>query len=221
MSVKTLVPITMTCLLLAGCGVVPASVRRTLATPYQPENVYLRQPVLPEGIRRVAVLPIPEDRRNTEQKAGAELLEPILAAELAKRKIFEIIRLSPEEAAAASQGSSWEASVPLPNDFFERISQETGCDAVLFASLTVFDAYPPLRTGWKLRLVDCQRHLTWWAVDETFDAGANSVAAAAEAFARTDLNEPNPLLTDTGVLHSPARFGQYTANAVARTLPAR
>ena len=109
----------------------------------------------------------------------------------------------------------------MPNDFFERLSQSTGCDAVLFASLTVFEPYPPLRTGWKLRLVDCRQHLTWWAADETFDAGANSVAAAAEAYGRADLNPANPMLTDTGVLHSPSRFGQYTANALACTLPGR
>ena len=221
MSAKTLFPITIACLLLAGCRVVPASVRRTLAAPYKPENVYLREPLLPEGIRRVALLPIPQNRENAGQAAGAELLEPILLAELAKRNLFEVIRVSPDEAANAAGGPSWSASDPLPNDFFERLSQTTGCDAVLFASLTVFDAYPPLRTGWKMRLVDCRQHLTWWAVDETFDAGANPVAAAAEAFARADLNEPNPLLTDTGVLHSPSRFGQYTAHAIACTLPVR
>ena len=114
MSAKTLIPITLACVLLAGCRVVPASVRRTFATPYKPENVYVRQLVLPEGIRRVALLPIPQSRDNASQAAGAELLEPILLAELAKRNLFEIIQVSPAVAAQASQGSSWSASDPCP-----------------------------------------------------------------------------------------------------------
>jgi hypothetical protein len=72
-----------------------------------------------------------------------------------------------------------------------------------------------------LRLVDCLEHQTWWAVDEVFDGGVESVAAAAESYARAGLSLPNPLLADTGVLHSPLRFGQYTASAVANTLPGR
>jgi hypothetical protein len=221
MSVKTLFPTAMICVLLAGCRMVPPSMRRALATPYRPDNIYLRQPMLPAGIRRVAVLPLPQSPNDSPQSAGAELLEPVLLAELTKRNVFEVIVVSPEAVRKASDGNSWAAEDPLPNDFFERISQATGCDAVIFARLTVFEAYPPLRTGWKLRLVDCRQHQTWWAVDEVFDAGNNPVAAAAEAYARTELNLPNPLMADTGILHSPLRFGQYTANAIAGTLPGR
>lgn len=221
MTGKTMITATLACVLLAGCRVVPPSVRRTLAAPYQPENVYVRQLVLPEGIRRVALLPIPQNHEDVLQSAGAELLEPVLKAELAKRNAFELIQVSPQTAAQAAQGDAWAAADPLPQDFFDRLSRATGCDAVIFASLTDFKPFPPLRTAWKMRLVDCRQHMTWWAVDETFDAGVLSVAVAAEAFARSSLNEPNPLLADTGVLHSPSRFGQYTANALAATLPHR
>jgi hypothetical protein len=45
--------------------------------------------------------------------------------------------------------------------------------------------------------------------------------AAAESYARANLNLPDPLLSDTSILNSPRRFGQYTACAVAGTLPRR
>jgi hypothetical protein len=221
MSVRVFISLAAASALLAGCRAVPPSVRRTLATPYKPANLYVRQPRLPDAIRRVAVLPLPASRVDANQAAGAAMLGPVLFAELARRNAFEVIPVSTEQASQASGGSGWSADCALPNDFFDNLSRQTGCDAVLFTSLTVFQAYPPLRTGWKARLVDCRQHQTWWAVDEVFDAGSNPVAAAAEAFARDDMNLPDTLLTDSGVLQSPVRFGQYTANAVAGTIPAR
>jgi hypothetical protein len=192
-----------------------------MATPYKPINVAIRQPMLPQTIRRVAVLPLPQSREDANQAAGASLLQPVLVAELAKRNLFEVISVAPEALRGLTAGNGWTVDAPLPPDFFERLRQVTDCDAIVFASLTVFRPYPPLQTGWKVRLVDCYEHQTWWAVDEVFDAGVESVAAAAESYAREGLSLPNPLLADTGVLHSPLRFGQYAANAVAQTLPAR
>jgi hypothetical protein len=195
--------------------------RRSMTTPYQPTNVSVRQSTLPETIRRVAVLPLPQSREDAGQAAGAALLEPVFLAELAKRKVFEILPVSAEAVRGLTAGRGWAAEGSLPPDFFERLKEMTGCDAVIFVSLTAYRPYPPLQTGWKTRLVDCRDHRTWWAVDELFDAGSESVASAAESYARADLSLPNPLLSDTGVLHSPLRFGQYSANAVVKTLPGR
>lgn len=207
--------------LLAGCSLLPPKARRALAAPYKPSNIYLRQAPLPEGLRRVAVLPVPASRDDTSQAAGVELLQPLFLDALNKRHAFELLALSPAQVREVTGSDTWAAEDSLPHDFFERLTRATGCDGVIFVSVTAFQAYPPLRTGWKTRLVDCARHQTWWAVDEVFDAGAESVAAAADAYARVDLNLPNALLADTGVLHSPRRFGQYTAHAVAGTLPGR
>ena len=206
---------------LVGCSVLPASTRRSLATPYKPTNVAVSQATLPPTIRRVAVLPLPQSREDANQAAGANLLQPVFITELTKRNLFEVVPISLETLRGLTAGRGWAVDAPLAADFFERLRQLTDCDAVVFASLTVYRPYPPLQTGWKLRLVDCREHQTWWAVDEVFDAGTESVAAAAEHYARESLSLPNPLLADTGVLHSPRRFGQYTASAVTQTLPGR
>jgi hypothetical protein len=221
MTIRALYLVALIPALAAGWSVMPASMRRSLATPYAPANVSVRQPTMPQTIRRVAVLPLPQSREDANQAAGASLLQPVLIAELAKRNLFDIIPVSPETLRGLTAGNGWAVDAPLPPEFFERLHQLTDCDAVVFASLTVYRPYPPLQTGWKVRLVDCRERQTWWAVDEVFDAGTESVVAAAEHYARVSLSLPNPLLADTGVLHSPLRFGQYTANVVARTLPDR
>ena len=207
--------------LLAGCSLMSPSVRRALATPYQPVNVSRLQAVLPESIRRVALLPIPRSRGNANQTAGAEALEPLFLIELNKRHAFEVIPVSPERVHALTGGNAWGADDRLPADFLEKLRQATGCDAVIFLSLTTFQPYPPLQVGWKVRLVDCEKHLTWWAVDEVFDAGSDSVAAAAVAFANSQLNPPDSAVDGAAVLRSPRRFGQYTASAIVSTLPGR
>lgn len=195
--------------------------RRALTAPYKPTNVYLRQATLPQSIRRVAVLPLPRLPGSMQQADESEWLGAVWVAELGKRGLFELIPVSHDVLQAFTGRSAWAAEDELPLDFFKRLSQATGCDAVMFASLTAFQSYPPLRVGWKARLVDCSEHQTWWSVDEQFDAGSDAVAAAAVAYARADLNLPNPLLADSGVLHSPRRFAQYAAHAIAATLPHR
>jgi hypothetical protein len=221
MSIRALYLAALIPALATGCSVMPASMRRSLATPYKPANVSVRQATIPQTIRRVAVLPLPQSREDANQAAGASLLQPVLIAELTKRNLFEVIPISPETLRGLTAGNGWAVDAPLPPEFFKRLRRVTDCDAVVFASLTVFRPYPPLQTGWKVRLVDCYECQTWWAVDEVFDAGVEAVAAAAESYARVGLSLPNPLLADTGVLHSPLRFGQYAASAVAQTLPGR
>ena len=220
MQVRTLVIAALIPTLVGGCAASPG-LRRALTAAYKPANVYVREPVLPQAIRRVAVLPLPCNPEDADQAAGADSLGPLWLAELIKRNLFEVVPVSAEDLHTFTGRSRWSAQEELPLDFFQRLRQATGCDAVLFACLTAYQAYPPLRAGWRARLVDSSQHLTWWSIDELFDAGADPVAVAAEAYARADLNLPNPLLSDTGVLHSPRRFGQYTAWAVAGTLPHR
>ena len=207
--------------LLAGCSLMPHSVRRAYTTPYKPVNVSRLQATLPESIRRVALLPVPRSRADANQVAGVDSLEPLFLIELDKRHAFEVIPVSPERLHALAGGGAWGADDRLPADFFERLRQATGCDAVMFVSLTAFQAYPPLQVGWKARLVDCQQRLTWWAVDEVFDAGSDAVAAAAIAFANSELNPPDAAADGAAALRSPRRFGQYTASAIVGTLPGR
>jgi hypothetical protein len=54
---------------------------------------------MPQTIRRVAVLPLPQSREDVNQVAGASLLQPVLLAELAKRNLFESFPSRPRPSA--------------------------------------------------------------------------------------------------------------------------
>ncbi|MEK7675890.1 MAG: hypothetical protein AAB676_08675 [Verrucomicrobiota bacterium] len=64
---------------------------------YQPKNVHRESPVLPAGMRRVAVLPLARGREDALLQAGQETLQPVLYEELGRAKAFEVIFVSPSQ----------------------------------------------------------------------------------------------------------------------------
>lgn len=207
-------------LVVAGCVTTPlaGSMR---APGYLPTNFSKEAARLPLTLRRVAVLPLAVSGQDALRQAGREMLEPVLQAELGKAKVFELAVLSPAQLRHWTGRDTWTGMEELPADFFQRLQARTGCDAVLFAQLTHFQAYPPLAVGWNLRLVDCQQKTILWAVDEILDASQPAVANGARNYARTH-SQGRPTIADSwSILHSPRRFGTYTASLVLETLPER
>ena len=211
---------------LLAASVTTGCVHRVLSsTPvsadYQPGNVFRPQGSLPPELRRVALLPITVPSHGAELEFGRDTLGPVLRGELARRQKFEIILVTAEQLHRWTGRSAWTAEDKLPNDFFEKIRESVGCDAVLFAHLTTYHPYPPLALGWRLKLVETDEPRVLWAIDEEFDASRPEVGQAARRYFRENaggtLNPRDPELE----LLSPMRFGGYVANAVLATLPSR
>jgi hypothetical protein len=187
-----------------------------LGPRYQPSNVHSVE-VMPAKVRRIALLPL---ATHDERSAAATTdLAPVLETELRKSGMFEVIHISPRQLRDWTGAAEWRVDRPLPQNFFNRIADETGCDAVIFAALTSFRAYPPLAIGLELRLVTCPEQTTVWAVDEVLDAGAQPVVRAAHDYARAQTRTRD---AEVGViLQSPRRFAQYAAATLVATLPPR
>ncbi len=205
---------------LLGCASSPRT-RHLLVTPYVPRNVFASPPVLPAAWKRVAVLPVGVSGQDPLSAEAPQILEPIWLAELRQQARFEIVPVNSADLRVWSGSSVWQAAKELPPRFLEQLRLKTGCDAVIFCEISSFRAYPPLRVGWTARLVDAQSARICWAVDEVFDAGNPAVMAAAEAYARQNMSPSSGSPDGPSLLRSPRRFGQYTAWAVASTLPAR
>jgi hypothetical protein len=203
----------------AGCAE-NAAWRRSVATPYAPANVHRQAATLPASLQRVALLPVTAAGEAAAQ-SGARTLEPVLAAELRKQGRFEVVPVSRAELREWTGRESWRREERLPADLLAALREQTGCDAVLFSELSVYQPYPPLMVGWHLSLVEVWTHTAYWTVDEVFDAGSAEVIAAAQAYYRGDLNQPSVQLDSSAILNSPRRFGQYSAAAAVGTLPRR
>jgi len=217
----------------AGCHVFPPlpNTVQDMGPRYKPSNFYLRTNALPDQIKRVALLPLVTPTATAFLKAGTETLGPLLCAELEKCKRFEVIPVTPEQLRQWTGRSGWRADEPLPPDFFERVSEATGCDAILFCQLTRYAPYQPLAVGWKFSLVanpppgpasaQEMKDKILWCADEVLDAGEPGVSNAARDYYGQHLRNEAPSADASTILSSPTRFGQYTLAALLETMPGR
>jgi len=207
-------------LLLTGCATSPFL--SDFNTPsYTPSNVYRDEALLPSYVKRVAVLPLTTLTDESSMEFGRESLGPVLLNELGRSRQFELVTVPPDELRLLTGRSGWSSEEKLPSDFFEKLKDKLGVDAILFCRLTQYRAYEPLAVGWRLKLLDAEIPRILWAVDEVFDARVAEVAAAARRYARANPEAVPSLHDSQSVLLSPRRFGQYTASAVVGTMPGR
>jgi len=206
--------------LITGCAKSSYLGQMTTAS-YQPSNVYRAEANLSPEIKRVAVLPLTTLNDDTAMEFGREALWPVLVAELGRARQFELVSVSADELRLLTGRNSWSGEEKLPIDFFDKLKEKLGVDAVLFSRLTQYRAYEPLAVGWRLKLLDAAEPQVLWAVDEVFDARVPEVAAAARRYAQQHPDTGPSVQDAQGVLLSPRRFGRYAANAVVETLPGR
>ena len=220
-------------ILSVGCHILPPLPNQVqdMGPRYRPTNIYRQTNALSPQIRRVAVLPIITPGSTEFLKVGVETLGPILYAEIEKCKRFEVIPVSPDQLRQWTGKPGWMADEPLPADFFERVSDATGCDAIMFCQLTRYEPYQPLAVGWKLSLVAnpprgglparTLKDKILWSADEVLDAGEPGVSNAAKDYYGRHLRNEAPSADPSTILTSPSRFGQYTLAALLETLPGR
>lgn len=205
---------------LSGCKTASLSDPVT-GSGYQPKNYYRSLGQLPVNIRRVAVLPTTCDGHISDVQHGRDLLEPVIAEELAKTKKFEVIVVTPDQLRAWTGRNSWRAEESLPADFLKTLKRALECDAVLFGRLSQYRAYPPLTVGFSFKLADVHTGDFLWAADEVFDSSEPSVVNSARRYQLMREQLPASLADSRSILTSPGSFGRYAANSVFQTLPAR
>jgi hypothetical protein len=206
----------------------------------KPLNVFVSSPTLPPDLKRVLVLPLACGQSVGDVSGGCQMLDPVLRAALVKTGKFEVVATDPETLRSCTGQLGWTGEEALPVNFFDSLKRVYGCDAVLFCELTTFRPNAPLAIGWRLKLADAKTGKILWAADEIFDAGNKSVARDAEQFEKAqqphhgifygaysflawcvDTPTRSALDDQWNVLHSPRYFGEYSAEKLVKTLPAR
>src|ERR1041384_7744048 len=137
---------------------------RPIATvsAYKPSNVFRAGPFIPSHIRRVAVLPISAAPEDWQASEGRCPLEPVLKSELGKIKAFEQVVVTREQLKIWTGQESWRPEDELPANFFKKIEEGTGCNAVFFTMFHPFHAYRPVVMGWEMKLVEVGKMAWRW-----------------------------------------------------------
>ena len=181
-------------------------------------NVYMHPSGLSDEIRRVAVLPLIPSRGNREAERGIHHTQPVFTEEFSRNRRLDLVTVTPDRLQRMFGRRAFYADEPLPFDFLPRLQTETGCQAVLFAELTTFRAYPPVALGWKLHLFDLESEELIWAVDEVFDGGTSPVANSMKRFIREKHSTHGAAATDLLVLDSPREMARFSLSQVISTL---
>jgi len=148
-------------------------------------------------------------------------VDDVFHQELAKQRLFETVRFSPERMKVLFGARRISSSGKLPQTFLADLERETGANGVLLVDLDSYRAYRPLALGVRAKLVDLKSADFLWAIDETFDAGQPDVIVAAELFQRESQLGNLSRKTSGSALSSPRTFAKYVASSTFSTLPIR
>ena len=201
-----------------GCAQIAKHWDPTYTGPFHKvANVYTSPDGLPANLQRVAVMPLVPGRGNRSAERGVPLIQQLFTEELSRARIFDVVTLTPDRLDTLIGVQALYSDSRLPVEFISKIKEETGCQAVLFAELTTFRAYPPMAVGWKLHLFDLETEELVWAADEVFDAGQATVANALRRHIREKLSPNNASATQLLVLDSPREMARFSLGELIGT----
>ncbi len=215
---RPLAPLAGILMLLAGCAL-PDPDDLVVGRSFRPSNVHVETRRLNPQLRRVLLLPLTSEAPGTPAADALPSVAETLRSELQRTRRFEVVQVTGDELLDLSGRSGWRAGEPLPPDLLARLREAHLCDAVLFAHLTRYQAYPPLAVGWQLKLVGCPTPQVLWECDETFDARDGEVVNGARRFQQSDQAVGRRPGDSRIILSSPRRFAAYAAATAFETLP--
>ena len=123
------------------------------AEPFYPTNLYPAER-LPANFSRVAVLPC---YFADEDSPLLDYVDEVFHQELSKQRLFETVRVSPEQMKALFGKKRVSSSGQLPETLLADIETATGANGILFVDLDSYRAYKPLALGIRAKLVDAKR----------------------------------------------------------------
>ena len=205
-------------LLLGGCQ---GSVHRydarhdtTLGKKREVRNVH-QQDALPGHLRRVALLPL---HRGDYDHIEMDTIRQNFLQELLKRNLFEVVQVTPEEMEDLFGEPSFSSVGYLPTKLLGKLHDVYAIDGVMLIDISYYRAYQPVGLGVRAKLLDGHTGDIAWASDAVFDAANPEVSNAARKYFKTESLNRFPLTETRNVLHSPARFSKYVADAVFETI---
>jgi len=208
-------------LALTGCSVLPQREGAVAGPFYTPANVKAVAKI-PDGIRRVVVLPVAGGPMLTEETLLK--LDSVCQSELTRTGRFEVVPLSRDKLAEITGSRQISSVDKLPVVLIDKlfnIYNSYGADAVLFIDVTTYSAYPPLKLGLRTKLARVTDGEIIWAADNVFAAAEIAVANSARHHALTLGSDHGQVDLSHTILQNPQRFAGYVAAATFLTLPPR
>lgn len=186
-----------------------------LGSQYAPSNLYAVS-VLPDYIRRVAVLPVylPRGTEVDDQE-----IDGVVQAELRRIGRFEIVEVSPDVVFSITGSRRLSALSAVPESLIEYMKTRLKADGILQTDLTSYRPYRPFEVGIRSRLYDLSTRSPLWAVDEVMNAGDKEVHVGSRRYSLDEIYNKYPFEDSYSALRSPNRFAAFAVHTLFNTIP--
>ena len=179
------------------------------------QSYYLNPAKNINPIGRVALI---EMANHSSVHHISESVTESLYQEIQKEQIFSLIRIPPDN-------DTWRVLQLQTDDNYtlEQVAlmrKTLKCDALLAGTITVYEPYPHLMLGLRLRLIDLSDGQLIWAIEQVWDTTDKSTRNRIEAYytpKRLMLKEEN-LSGQLGSVSS-LKFFKFVAHEISQTLP--
>lgn len=191
-------------MLLAGCAKPPKI------------GYYLSSPRSLWRIRRVVFVEL--NAPNGYPRVAEETTDALFRA-LQDKQLFHVDVIARTD--PACQDLPLESREAYTLEQLSAMRKSLGCDAILFGAVTGFQAYPRMRLGLYIRLLNLKDGSLVWAVDHHWDTTDKATERRIRRHFSSEMRSGyNPVRWRLGLL-SPKSFQKFVADEVADTLPER
>jgi hypothetical protein len=179
-----------------------------------PVPAYIDTAALQAKTRRVLLVPLANEASGSTASAGmtAALLESLQG-----RRLFQLTLETPSVGPDGNPLINGGRTLSLKD--LAQIRRQTDCDAILLGAITSFSPYPNLKIGLYLRLVDMRDSRILWSVQQIWDSSDKTTQDRIEQYFHSKLGDSYDPIRWRLATVSPAKFEEFVAYEVARTLP--
>lgn len=161
-------------------------------------------------VHRVGVMPVVGAALSPERSAQ---LQGALFAEFSAATSYEIRSLSGADLAEIQPVDPHRQGWYSPRTILD-LAHRYQLDALLIATVTDLQPFPPQRLALQVDLVSCETGQTLWAAAVQLDASQSRVRSSMEVWAREELGDVNENGWEIVVV-SPRRFARFAAYQLA------
>jgi len=198
------------CLLcFTGCATEYIEIDRAAPPYFRASNFFVAPETTQVMPKRVLVLPC----YGSVAVSTLGDLNQVLAQELAKVKLFEVI--PPTRVKIANRRNDQEFNLQEASLW----AREVGADGLLITHVTSCRPHRPLVLSVAMKLWNIPKETAVWSVDETLDSQLTPVANGARNYYLSELRVAYPTRRSDQILESPRMFFQYAFSALLSTLP--
>lgn len=164
-------------------------------------------------IRQVAFITLASEL--DDESVAADTSRAVMEA-VASRRLFQVDLIDKTDKTLGDIGGP----VPLTLAQMSTIRRTLRCDAILYGRLTVFQPYPRMQMGLRLRLVDLRQGKLVWGVDQIWDTTQQGTQGRIQKYyaSRQAYGQFQPLDWHIATI-SPQSLEQFVAYEIGETLP--